>query len=127
MAARQQDTQRDALAGKLGRSEGGVQDAFRRLDAMMEQVAGPIDRHAIRRGGEWVGRSYKLDGKLLLRVDPKVASLRVQVGKAAYGAAPTGLRGTYKQEDWLIVRPEDAEQGLAYIKALLPTRAGRGR
>ena len=73
MALTLQDTQADAVSGTLGRSESGVQDLFKRLDILVGEVAGSIDRHANRRGGEWMGRSYKLDGKLLLRVDPKVA------------------------------------------------------
>ena len=93
---RDQDTEQDALAGKLDQCESGVQQAFQRLDAAFEEIVGAVDRHAIRRNGEWVGRSYKLGGKLLLRVDPKVGSLRVQVGKEAYAAAPAVLRGSYR-------------------------------
>ncbi len=69
-----------------------------------------------------MGRSYKLDGKLLLRVDPKVNSLRVQVGKQAYAAAPAVLRDAYKQDDWIVVRLEHLEEGLAYVASVLATR-----
>ena len=112
---REQDTEHDALAGKFGRCESDVQDAFRRLDAAVAEIVGIVDRHAIRRNGEWVGRSYKLEGKLLLRVDPKVNSLRVQVGTKAYAAAPAVLRGSYRQDDWIVIRPEHTDEGLACV------------
>ena len=123
MVAKSQDTQHDPLAGKLGQCESGVQESFRRLDAAVEEIVGAVDRHAIRRGGDWVGRSYKLNGKLLLRVDPKVGSLRVQVGKAAYAAAPAVLQGTYRQDDWIVLRPEHMEEALACIAAVVAERA----
>ncbi len=62
-AAKVQDTERDALAGKLDQCERGVQESFRRLDAAVEEIVGAVDRHAIRRDGEWVGRSYGFGGK----------------------------------------------------------------
>ena len=125
-----QDSEQDALAGKLGQCESSVQQAFQRLDAAVEEIVGAVDRHAIRRDGEWMGRSYKLGGKLLLRVDPKVGSLRVQVGEEAYAAAPAVLRGSYRQDDWLVVRPEHMEEGLACVAGVLVERLrvlGRGR
>ena len=77
----------------------------------------------IRRGGEWLGRSYKLGGKLLIRVYPKGGTLRVQVGKEAYAAAPAVLRGTYRQDDWIVVRPEHMEEALACIAAVVAETA----
>ena len=119
------DTEQDALVGKLGQCESGVQKTFRRLDAAVEEIVGAVDRHAIRRGGEWMGRSYKLGGKLLLRVDPKVASLRVQVGKEAYAAAPAVLRDAYKQDDWIVVRPEHMDEVLACMASVVTERMQR--
>ncbi len=66
-----------------------------------------------------MGRSYKLGGKLLLRADPKVESLRVQVGKEAYAAAPAVLRSTYRQDDWIVIRPEHMEEGLSLVVKVL--------
>ncbi len=51
-AAKVQDTEHDALAGKLGPCESGVQESFRRLDAAVEEIVGTVDRHAVRRNGE---------------------------------------------------------------------------
>ena len=123
---RHQDTEQDALEGKLGQCESGVQNSFRRLDAAAEEIVGTVDRHAIRRDGGWVGRSYKLGGKLLLRIDPKVGSLRVQVGKEAYAAAPAVLRGAYKQDDWIVVRPEHMAEALACVRSVVAERMRRG-
>ncbi len=52
MGPRPQDTERDALAGKLGQCESEVQVSFRRLDAAVEEIVGAVDRHAVRRNGE---------------------------------------------------------------------------
>ena len=125
-----QDTEQDALEGKLGQCESGVQNSFRRLDAAAEEIVGAVDRHAIRTGGEWTGRSYKLGGKLLLRVDAKVASLRVQVGKEAYAAASAVLRDTYRQDDWIVIRPAHIDEGLACVGSVVTERLrrlGRGK
>ena len=125
LKAKAQDTEQDALAGKRGQCESGVQEAFRRLDTAVEKIVGAVDRRAIRRDGDWVGRSYKLGGKLLLQVNPKVESLRVQVGKEAYAAASAVLRGSYRQDGWIVIRPEHIDEGLACVSSVLVERLSR--
>ncbi len=40
--AKEQDAERDALAGKLGQCESGVLESFRRLDAAVESWLAPL-------------------------------------------------------------------------------------
>ena len=117
--ADEQDTETAALAGSLGRSEATVRHVFRKLDDLVTRTAGAINRRAIRRDGEWIGRSYKLGRRLLIRVDPKGGFLRVQVGAEAYAAAPEALRGPFRQDDWIVLKPEDADLGLQYLSEVM--------
>lgn len=114
-----QDTAEVALQGKLGQSEGAVQDAFHRLDRLVSAILATVDRRAITRAGEWMGRSYLLGRRLVLRIDPKIAFLRVWVGGDAYAGAPSLLVGQYRQDGWLIVRPTDLDHALAYLEVVL--------
>ena len=72
-----------------------------------------------------MGRSFKLGGKLLLRVDPKIGSLRVQVGNEAYAVAPAALRDAYKQDDWIVVRPEHMDEALPVVMSVVAERMQR--
>lgn len=110
--AGEQDTLNAALTGKLGQSEAAVQGLF-----------GAVDRRAMTRKGQWLGRSYLRDGRTLTRVDPKAEHVRVRVGTAAYERAPAELRGSYRQHDWLVVRLEDREVGLRYVRRCWPHKA----
>ena len=119
----EQDTEASALAGSLGRSEAAVRDTFRQLDDLVTSIVGAVDRRAIRRDGEWVGRSYKIGRRLLIRVDPKGSSLRVQVGADAYAAAPEALRGNFIQRDWIVFEPQDVGLGLSFLSGVMRKRA----
>ena len=122
----EQDTDEAALAGKLLRSESAVQEAFRRIDRLVAETLGSVDRRSIRKGGEWAGRSYWLGRKRLLRLDLKGGFVRAWVGSDAYAEAPPALKGDYLQDDWLIVKPGDLDLGLAYIGRVLRSRAEAG-
>lgn len=117
------DDDATALSGKLGRCNAPVQEAFRRIDALVFAVLGTINRAAISRNGAWFGRSYMREETLLLRIDPKEAFLRVQVGREDYAAAPYSLKDeAYAQDDWLIVRPSDVDVGIDYLSHVLRSR-----
>jgi hypothetical protein len=72
------------------------------------------------------GVTYKRGANVFCRIDPKpsIDSLRVFVGADAEGAAPSTLRGQYKQKGWLVVRPEDGEIALTYVLGCVRSALG---
>lgn len=89
-------------------TEKAVEELFGRLGQELTKLG--LHPVAVQRGTSW-----KLGARSLCRIDPKAAFLRVHVGARQELEAPTGLRGPYRQRGWLVIRPEDAAVGEAYV------------
>lgn len=112
---RQQDSNHVAMTGKLSDAEEAVRELFLNVDRAVEDALGAIDRGAIRRGGNWLGRSYRWNGHNVIRIDVKLKKLRIWVGEARYETAPVALKGQFRQTDWLDVSPDTARVLFNYL------------
>lgn len=74
------------------------------------------------KGGAWLARSYKRDGKTVLEVHPKGGWLKVKIGAVAAQAPRTLLPIGETRSGWISIYPRDLGAGQAFVTEALKSR-----